>query len=136
MTEKKKTLGREALTKGAGLKTKIVKVPEWEGEIRLRELSAADVGEASRYDVGSMATDPQAGLRALAWLVARSWVDENGDLVLDAETGIDDLLKTQRADLVARLGNEVSVLSGLVAGAVEESSKNSASSQSDDSGTA
>jgi hypothetical protein len=135
MTEKKKTLGRAALTGGGGLKTKIVKVEEWAGDIRLRELSAADIGEASRYDVGSLATDPRAGLRAMAWLVSRSWVDEDGDLVLDDQTGIDDLLKTQRADLIARLGNEVSELSGLRPAAVADAEKNSASSQSDDSGT-
>jgi hypothetical protein len=136
MTEKKTTLGRDVLTKGAGLKTKIVKVEEWGGEIRLRELSAADAADAARYDAGNLTNDPHAAVRAGAWMIAKSWVDEDGERVLDDETGIDDLLKTQRVDLIMRLADEVVTLSGLRPAAAADAAKNSGSSQSDDSGTA
>ena len=119
----------------SALKTKRLKVPEWDGEIIVRELSAAQTAELATFGpTGDVQLDAHSALRVAAWAVVAAWVDEQGAPVLTS-ADIDMLLTTQTTDTINRLASEIMALSGMAPKALEVATKNSASSQSDDSGT-
>lgn len=131
---KTRTLGREVFNASV-LKTKRLKVPEWDGEIIVRELSAAQTAELAAFGpTGDVQLDPHSALRVAAWAVVAAWVDEEGSPVLTS-ADIDMLLSTQTPDVINRLASEIMGLSGMAPKALEVAAKNSVSSQSDDSGT-
>jgi len=125
--------GREVLLRGA-LKTERIKVHEWECEIILREMSAAQVVEFVRFNRAQDAEDPGADMKRAAWTLITCWIDEASDPVLEL-TDIDLLLATQPAALINRLSTRAGMLSGMIPAALETAEKNYESSQSEDSGT-
>lgn len=112
----------------SGLKTERITVPEWDGEIMLRALSAAqqiafavyvkELGEA----LGGMA-------RSAAWLLTAAWVDEEGKQVL-LLGDVDSLLETQTTELLVDLGVKITAISGFGPKATASAEKNSESNQS------
>lgn len=136
-------IGRGVLLKPV-LRTETVTVPEWEGPIILREMSAAQVIEFVRFNHGQADDDPGADMRRAAWTVVACWMDEAGDPIL-TEEDIPLLLATQPANLINRLSVRAAVLSGMLPASALESGekydagtvaeKNSESSQSAESGT-
>jgi hypothetical protein len=111
-------LGKDAL-KRITLKRKTVHVPEWEGEIILRELNGQ---EAIAFQEGAMeisqqrqagALKPETLIRWQAQTVALGWINEDGSYVLQGSDDIDELLRTQPHPLIERLAKEVRALSGM-----------------------
>lgn len=133
MTKPKRLIGRDILRTSV-LKTERVDVPEWDGEIILRAMSATLQSEFARQAKGKDGTDPleQARMTALAFLYC--WIDEEGAAVLTVDD-LDEFLATQTPDLVKRLSMHALRLSGMTAEAPASAAKNSVSSQSNDSGT-
>jgi hypothetical protein len=121
-------LATRQLLNRAGAQVKRVAVPEWESEMLLRALSAAQLIDFIEYS-NAQGNDVGANLRTAAWLIVAGWVDEAGDPVLGFED-IQLLLATQPADLINRLGQAVSAVSGLIPEAVASAEKNSESNQS------
>lgn len=131
---KKPTIGRDILARRP-LRSERVDVPEWDGEIILRSLSAAQTAEfASFGKAQNAATDPAASLRLAAWVIIHSWIDESGAPVL-TEADTDALLEGSSVDLINNLGKRAMQISGLAPDALASAAKNSESSQSNDSGT-
>lgn len=130
----KKTIGRDILQRRQ-LKTERVDVPEWDGEIILRSLSAAQTAAFKQFGDGqSQNVDALASLRLAAWVIVHSWIDESGALVLTIDD-IDALLEGNSVDLINSLGKRAMQISGLAKDALASAEKNSESSQSSDSGT-
>lgn len=125
-------MGRDIFTISV-LRTERVKVPEWEGEIILREMSAAQVVDFIRFISAQAADDPGSDMRRAAWTLVTCWVDEDGNQVLTVED-IDMLLETQPAALLNRLSTLAGVLSGMLPDAAAVAEKNSESRQSVESG--
>ncbi len=130
----KKTIGRDILQRSV-LRTERIDVPEWDGEIILRSLSAAQTAEFSKFGKSQdAAADPSASLRLAAWVLVHSWIDETGAPGLTVDY-IDALLEGNSVDLINGLGKRAMQISGLAKDALASAEKNSESSQSSDSGT-
>lgn len=120
-------LSRALILEAADLRTESVDVPEWGGEVLLRELSAAQMSEFKAKSVA--AVDPQT--RAVrdgvtlfglsAWIVSRSAIGEDGKrLFTDADLS---RLGEKSDKVIDRLGARVLEMSG-AATTVEETEKN------------
>lgn len=120
-------LSRALILEAADLRTESVDVPEWGGEVLLRELSAAQMSEFKAKSVA--AVDPQT--RAVrdgvtlfglsAWIVSRSAIGEDGKrLFTDADFS---RLGEKSDQVIDRLGARVLEMSG-AATTVEETEKN------------
>jgi hypothetical protein len=128
------SLGREVLLRSV-LKTVCVEVPEWEGDIYLRQMSGTQTMAFTALGAAiDPKADPGAALRLAAWVLTATWVDDGGSQVLTAND-IDDLLATQTADVINRLATRAMQISGLAPDAIASAEKNSESSRSADSGT-
>ena len=112
---------RQVLTQ-AGRKVERVAVAEWEGEILLRALSAAQTIAFIEF-ARAQGDAVDANLRTAAWLLVAAWVDEAGAPILTLDD-LDELLANQTAALLHRLGLEVSVLTGMSPQAVASAEKN------------
>ena len=112
----------------AGRKTVQIDVPEWDGAIILKPLSAAQAIAFSAY-YAALGDTPGANLRVAAWLLSAAWVDDMGQPVL-ATGDIDLLLETQTVELLLRLGTTVTEISNTKADAQASAEKNLPSSQS------
>lgn len=129
----KPLIGRAILQQRV-LKTERVDVPEWDGEILLRALSASETAEFAKFGQSQdAATDPSASLRLAAWVIVHSWVDEAGAPVLTVDD-IPTLLDSNSTDVINNLGKRAMQISGLAPDALEDAKKNSESSQSNASG--
>lgn len=120
-------LSRALILEAADLRTESVDVPEWGGEVLLRELSAAQMSEFKAKSVA--AVDPQT--RAVrdgvtlfglsAWIVSRSAIGEDGKrLFTDADL---PRLGEKSDKVIDRLAARVLEMSG-AATTVEETEKN------------
>lgn len=102
-----------------GFKTEVVPVPEWGGELLVRELTTTEV-----MQIGSSAVDPETGAvkdgaipleemaAAFPIIVAHAVVDENmNPLFTAAEV---NALPARYLDVVQRLGMKALELTGLV----------------------
>jgi hypothetical protein len=118
------TVGREVLSR-ATFKRATVEVPEWGGQVCIRELSAAEVARVqqmaqSAVDVATRrVVDPVALARFQAKLVVMGWIDDDGRNVL-AESDLDAVLE-QPSQVVALVSREISRLSGMEAAAAATS---------------
>lgn len=131
-------IGRDVLRRQV-LRTERVEVPEWGGEIIMRQMSAAEITEFALYGeqlrAGGGSIDAEESIRLAAQAVAAAWVDEEGKRVLTSADDVTELLRTQTADTINRLSRKALEISGLTAAAVGTAAKNFGSSQSVDSGT-
>lgn len=128
-------LTREQILQAADIKTEIVPVPEWGGAVAVRGLTGAERDEYEATLISMRGTDARVNLiNARAKLVQRCVVNEAGERLFD-EQDVKALARKSAAAL-QRVFDVAQRLSGLSAADVEELTKNSASGQSDDSGTA
>ena len=111
------TVGREVLGSKRAFKRAVVNVPEWGGDVHIRELTAIEVARAqqiaaSAVDVASRKViDVTALARFQAAMIVAGWVDENGANEL-TDADIDGVLE-QPSKVVALLSQEIAHLSGI-----------------------
>lgn len=87
-----KFLGREQILSKTALKSEAVSVPEWGGNVRVRELTGAerDYYEGKIVTVKSDGSDPDVSMEnARAILVALAVVDDAGRRVFSEEDAIE-----------------------------------------------
>ena len=120
-------LSKALILEAADLRTEAVEVPEWGGEVLLRELSAAQMAEFKAKSVA--AVDPQTReirdgatlFRLSAWVVCQGAMDEEGKrLFTDADVA---RLGEKSDTVIDRLAAHVLKMSGAAA-TVEEAEKN------------
>lgn len=125
-------LTADAILQADDLKRKTVNVPEWGGDVVVRELTGTerDSYEAQQTVRKGDRVEPNPiGFRAR--LVVRALVDENGNrLFKDTDA---PKLSEKNGAVLDRLWDEIALLSGLVATAVEDAEKNSETPPSDGS---
>lgn len=126
-------LSKDDILKADDLKSEVVSVPEWGGDVRVRALSGT---ERDAYEASVMVQrgrDVTMNLRnARAKLVAVACVDGNGERLFDDGDVL--ALGRKSAAALARVFEVAQRLAGLTAEDVEELAKNSGSDQSEDSG--
>ena len=111
------TVGREVLGSKRAFKRAVVNVPEWGGDVHIRELTAIEVARAqqiaaSAVDVASRKViDVTALARFQAAMIVAGWGDENGANEL-TDADIDGVLE-QPSKVVALLSQEIAHLSGI-----------------------
>jgi len=130
-------LGKQQINAAVDRKWEDVEVPEWGGEIRLMELSAADRGYIEAGSVVANGQNPQLKVESLKVyrekLVGMSMVDEDFKRVYtnkDIERGE---LGGKSGAVIERLAAKVQELSGMGRFAVKEAEGNSDAAPSDDS---
>lgn len=121
-------LNREAILKADDLPTREVDVPEWQGSVLVRGLTA---GERDDFETTMLAAREQgaaASSNIRAQLVVRAIVDEDRNRVFsDGDT---DELSGKSAAVLDRLFGEVLELSGMKPDAVAEAEGNSGAAAS------
>lgn len=125
-------LSAEAILTADDLKKKTVHVPEWDGDVIVRELTGTELDswEAAQVrHVGDKVEPNPIGTRAR--LVIRALIDENGKrLFKDSEAM---KLSEKNGDVLDRLFDEIAALSGMTLEAAADAEKNSSSDPSDGS---
>ena len=101
------SIGRDVLTRRAGFKRATVAVPEWGGDVQIRELSA---GEILHIPLIQETHKDHATPRVLAHMLISGWIDDNG-VNLFTWDDYDNLI-AMPAGIVTRIANEISQLSG------------------------
>ena len=114
-----KTLTRAAIFKKCSLKEEVLKVPEWGGDVTVRELTGSerDAWEASILN-SSGEQDESSMTNARAKLCVRCLVDEEGQLLF-SQDDVDQVGELSGSAL-SRIFNVASRLSGLRPGDIEE----------------
>lgn len=128
-------LNREQILGATKLRVEKVSVPEWNGEVLVRELTGRERDEFESSLVvkeGKQTTTTLANIRAK--LVARAIVDENGIRVLSDDDV--EWLGSRSAAALNRVFDVARRLSGLTEEDVEDLTKNSSPGQSGSSTTA
>ncbi len=125
-------LTREQILSAPDLRTETVNVPEWDGAVVVRTMTAAERDEYEQSMVASRGPDESANLRNVrARLVAMTAVDEAGKrLFMDADIAA---LGAKSASAVNRVFQVASRLNALTESDVEGLAKNSAAGPSADS---
>lgn len=127
-------LNRTAILEVKDIKTEILTVPEWGGDVIVKGLSGTERDSFEAECVQGKGKNQTVNLVNLrARLVARSLVDENGQRLFEDRDV--DLLGKKSAQALSRVFERAQVLSGLTNSDVEELAKNSESDQSGDSGS-
>lgn len=105
------SIGRDVLTRRAGFRRATVAVPEWGGDVQIRELSAGEILDIARIQAqgGDKATSS-----LLAHMLICGCVDDHGAALFTADDASDIL--AMPSGIVTRIANEISQLSG--AGAI------------------
>jgi hypothetical protein len=110
-------LGRSILDRPI-LKTERVFIPEWDGEIIIRQLTGAEVKALQplalqSVDIGSKEIRNADAMNKFRYqLVARSWIDEDGQRVIgDNELS---LLDNQAFSVIERIANAAAKLNNLM----------------------
>jgi hypothetical protein len=128
-------LGKQQINAAVDRKWEDVPVPEWNGEVRLMELSAADRGYIEAGSVVANGQTPQLKIESLKVyrekLVAFGMVDENFER-LYTNKEIADLGK-KSGQVIERLAAKVQEMSGMGRFAVKEAEGNSDAAPSDSS---
>ena len=127
-----KLLNKAAILGAEDLTHEDVPVRAWGGSVRVRVMTGAERDEFR----GAIATDDgkvPMGKFTAALLVA-TCIDENGARLFDIEDM--EALKEKSAAALDVLADVAMRLNGLGGSAVSDAAKNSASTQSDDSGSA
>lgn len=123
-------VGRGVLGRRENFKTKRVYVPEWDGDVIIRQLSHRRYAEiqaiaVEAVDVGKMAVKDRSKLsRFGVLLVAASWVDEQGELVLHSEEDY-ELLANEPDSVLSLLTREIRDFNAMDETAQNEAKKNS-----------
>lgn len=126
-----KLLDKSAILGAKDLKHEDVAVPEWGGAVRVRVMTGAE-RDAFRSAIASDEGNAPIGKVSAALLVA-TCIDAAGERLFTAEDMA--ALQEKSAALLDSLASVAMRLNGLGGSAVQEAAKNSASDQSDDSGS-
>lgn len=114
-----------------------VPVPEWGGDVRLMELSAADRGYIEAGSVVANGQNPQLRVESLKVyrekLVGLSMVDENLQRVYSNKEIAAGALANKSGAIIEKLAAKVQELSGMGRFAVKEAEGNSDAAPSDSS---
>lgn len=109
------TIGRDVLARDV-LKRTTILVPEWGGEIIVRELTGREAGPIGRLamEISKRQDDlePDKITRWEALTVQSGWINEDGSRVLNGED-VEVLLDTQPYDVIQRIAKEIRQLSGM-----------------------
>lgn len=133
-------LGKQQINEAVDRKWEDVPVPEWGGEVRLMELSAADRGYIEAGSVVANGQNPQLKVESLKVyrekLVGMAMVDENFSRIYTNKEITAGELGGKSGAVIERLAAKVQELSGMGRFAVQEAEGNSdaapnASSDSD-----
>lgn len=127
-----KLLNKAAILGVEDLKHEDVPVPQWGGTVRVRMMTGAERDEF-RSAIANEEGKSSPGQVSAALLVA-TCIDETGARLFSAEDI--DALKEKSAAALDVLAEASMRLNGLGGNAVSDAGKNSASGQSDDSGSA
>jgi hypothetical protein len=128
-------LNKKAILAAQDIKTELVHVPEWGGDVMVRGMTGSqrDEFEASIVEMhGQTQTMHFEGIRAK--LCSLCLVDEDGRRMFDSDE-VDDL-GTKSAQALQRIFEVAQRLSGLTPSDVEDLAKNFVSEGSDVSGSA
>ena len=117
-------LSRDAILNSSDLKTKSVEVAEWNGTVRLREMSLKNRMELfSRFGKKDEKNPDLLDMAiAKSWAVAISVVDADGNRVFD-ESDIERIAE-KKCDVIERLVSEMQALNGFAEKSAEEAEKN------------
>lgn len=113
-------LGKEALAGRSAFRRGVVHVPEWGGDIQIRELSAMEKAQAVTVATGMVDAETKSIrdatqlIRFQTLVIVAGWVDEAGANVLTADDAT--ALEEQPAAIIARIADAITELSGLGAG--------------------
>lgn len=125
-------LGKNQINEAVDRKWEDVSVPEWGGEVRILELSAADRGYLDAGQIVANGATAQIKVEALKTyrdrLVAFALVDENFDRLYTNKDIVD--LGKKSAKVIERLADKVLKLSGMGKYAVQDAEGNSEAVQS------
>lgn len=127
-------LSRAEILQALDLPRERVAVPEWGGDVYVRALNGSERDSLEAWMVemnGKGAQDLYGNMTAR--LAAMTMVDEQGDNLF--EMGDVVVLGRKSANALRRVVEVAQRLSGVTQADVEELTKNSASDQSDDSGS-
>ncbi len=127
-----KLLNKAAILGAEDLKHEDVLVAAWGGTVRVRMMTGAERDEF-RAAIANDDGKPAPGKVSAALLVS-TCVDENGARLFSADDM--DALQEKSAPALDVLAEVAMRLNGLGGAAVSDAAKNSASTQSDDSGSA
>lgn len=134
----KAKLGRGFLEQRT-LKSVVVEVPEWDGEVILRELTGEEMAEVQAIATSAMdmntrqVKDGKALMLFRATAICLSWVDEDGNHVMERKDI--PLLLRQSYRVLDRLADVVEEMSGMNQAALEAAKKNSETTQNGASGS-
>lgn len=130
-------LGKQQINQAVDRKWEDVPVPEWGGEVRLMELSAADRGYIEAGSVVANGQNPQLKVESLKVyrekLVGMAMVDENFNRIYTNKEISAGELGGKSGAVIERLAGKVQELSGMGRYAVKEAEGNSDAAPSDSS---
>ena len=124
-------LNKAAILGVEDLKHEDVPVPAWGGAIRLRTMTGAERDEFRAAAAAGEGGVPMGKFSAI--LLAATAVDESGARMFTLEDA--EALGEKSAEALDTVAAVAMRLNGLGGGAVSDAAKNSASTQSDDSGS-
>lgn len=130
-------IGRKQIDDAVDLKTEDVPVPEWGGEVRLRELSSKERSLIEATTIGAKGQAIELRIEAFKTLrektVAAALIDQDGKrLYQDKEVA---QLGLKSGQIVERLFQKVQKLSGMTEAAVKDAEGNSAGTATGSSGS-
>lgn len=132
-----KLLTRKDVLSKNRLKMELVEVPEWEGDVYIRELSQGQLLEYNEHlhkiSEKNPEITPSASLELMALLVFYSVCDEQGN-PLFAEDDVKDLANSN-LNVLLTLSTKIMKLSGVSGEAIDEVAANLKNAQSDSSAT-
>lgn len=127
-------LGKQQINQAVDRKWEDVPVPEWDGEVRLMELSAADRGYIEAGSVVANGQTPQIKVESLKVyrekLVGMAMVDENFNRIYSNKDIAAGELGLKSGAVIERLAAKVQELSGMGRFAVKEAEGNSGAARS------
>lgn len=130
-------LGKQQINESVDRKWEDVPVPEWNGEVRLMELSAADRGYIEAGSVVANGETPQLKVESLKVyrekLVGMAMVDENFERLYSNKEILAGVLGKRSGQVIERLAAKVQELSGMGKYAVKAAEGNSDAAPSDSS---
>lgn len=130
-------LGKQQINAAVDRKWEDVPVPEWNGDVRLMELSAADRGYIEAGSVVANGQNPQLKVESLKVyrekLVGMALVDENFQRLYTNKEIAAGELGGKSGAVIERLAAKVQELSGMGRFAIKEAEGNSEAAPSDSS---
>lgn len=130
-------IGRKQIDDAMDLKTEDVPVPEWGGEVRLRELSSKERSLIEATTIGAKGQSIEIRIEAFKTLrektVVAALIDQDGKRLYQDKDAAQLGLKS--GQVIERLFQKVQELSGMNPEAVKDAEGNSAGTATDSSGS-